>query len=156
MSYSHRDRDWFQRLRPLLEFDQLPTRTVHAWHDNELHAGDRWDDEIRTELEAMDVFVCLLSYNFKSSTYIKTVEQPAAFKREKLKKTIIIPLLLIKMDDRDIQDYKPFNPLPAWGKSWLCYKEEGGELDMALKPIRTGLLDAVERVLRPSRRKSVT
>lgn len=149
VSYSHLDREWFQKLRPLLIFDNHPTRLAHVWHDNELKAGDRWDKEIREELERMDIFVCLLSYNFRASGYIQTVEKPAALRREKQKpqKTVIVPLQLIKMDPRDMEDFKHFNPLPEWGKSWLCFSENGGDLQAALKPIRTGLLDAVERVM---------
>jgi hypothetical protein len=153
ISYSHLDREWFQRLRPLLVFDDHPTRLAHVWHDNELKAGDRWDKEIRNALAGMDVFVCLLSYNFRASAYIRDIEKPAALKREKQKKTIILPLQLIKMDDRDMEDFKPFNPLPEWGKSWYCYRDPAGEYHAASKPIRTGLLDAVERVIksRPSK-----
>jgi hypothetical protein len=145
VSYSHEDRDWFKRLRPLLVFDRQPTQLAYVWHDNELKAGDRWDGEIRKELEVMDVFLCLLSYNFRASGYIRSVEKPAALKREKQGKTIIVPLILNKMDDRDIEEFKPFNPLPEWGKSWLCYKAEG-DLSLAHKPIRTGLLDVVEKI----------
>lgn len=153
VSYSHLDRKWFQKLRPLLVFDRHPTRLAHVWHDNELVAGDRWDSEIRSELEQMDIFLCLLSYNFRASRYIQEVEAPVALKREKQKpkKTIIVPLQLIKMDPRDMEKFKPFNPLPEWGKSWLCYKENGGDLQLALQPIRTGLLNAVERVIESRR-----
>jgi hypothetical protein len=35
--------------------------------------------------------------------------------------------------------------LPAWGKSWLRYKSDG-DLRLAHKPIRTGLLDVIEKV----------
>jgi hypothetical protein len=146
VSYSHLDREWFGKLRPLLKFN-TPTRLAHVWHDHELRAGDRWDDEIRKELEQMDVFLCLLSNHFLASDYIIQVEVKAAFKREKLGHTIIVPLLLCDMDERDIGEFKPFNPLPAWGRSWRSYERtNGGHTMDAHKPIRTGLLDVLEKV----------
>jgi hypothetical protein len=93
----------------------------------------------------MDVFVCLVSYYFRASRYISEVEKLAALEREKQRKTVIVPLFLTQMDDRDVDEFKPFNPLPAWGKSWLCYKTDG-DLRLAHKPIRTGLLDVIEKI----------
>ncbi len=90
----------------------------------------------------MDVFVCLLSYPFLASSYIREVEKPLALAREKQRKTVIVPLFLNKMDERDIKDFKPFHPLPEFGKSLLCYEN----VRLAHKPIRTGLLDALEKV----------
>ena len=69
-----------------------------------------------------------------------------ARRREREKKTFIVPLLICDMDDRDIRHLKPFNPLPAWGRSWRSYESNGGNTMDAHKPIRTGLLDVVEKV----------
>jgi TIR domain/C-terminal of Roc, COR, domain len=114
VSYSHLDREWFAKLQPLLKF-RLSVVTASVWPDHELKAGDRWHDEIRAELDRMDVFLCLVSNHFLASDYITKVEMAAAFNREKAGKTTIVPLLLCDMDERDIQHLKPFNPLPALG-----------------------------------------
>jgi TIR domain len=145
VSYSHQDYRWFKRLQPLLIFDGHPTLLAYAWHDNELKAGDRWDDEIRGELAQMEVFVCLLSNHFTSSRYISDVEKPTALEREKERKTVIVPVLVTPMDDRDVAEFKRFNPLPAYGKSWLSYRNSM----LAHKPIRTGLLDVIEKLNAP-------
>jgi TIR domain len=145
VSYSHLDREWFSKLRPLLKF-QAPIATAHVWHDHELKPGDRWDDEIQAELSQMDVFLCLVSNHFLASDYITDVELETALAREKAKKTIIVPLILCDMDERDIAHLKPFNPLPAWGRSWRSYEMNGGHTIDAHKPIRTGLLDVIEKV----------
>lgn len=144
VSYSHLDGEWFKNLRPLLKFRD-PTQLVHDWHDHELKAGDRWDDEIRAALQQMDIFLCLVSSHFLASEYINNVEMKAALKREKAGQTIIVPLLICDMDHRDIKHLKPFNPLPAWGRSWRSYEQNGHTMD-AHKPIRTGLLDVIEKV----------
>lgn len=145
VSYSHLDREWFGKLRPLLKFKD-PIQTAYVWHDHELKAGDRWDKEIRDELQRMDVFLCLVSNHFLGSDYIADVEMKTALAREKTRKTIIVPLIICDMDERDIQHLKPFNPLPAWGRSWRSFEMNGGHTMDAHKPIRTGLLDVIEKV----------
>ena len=145
VSYSHLDMEWFGKLRPLLNFKALTT-TVHVWHDHELKAGDLWDKEIRGELDQMDVFLCLVSNHFLASDYISNVEMKIALQREKAHKTIIVPLILCDMDERDIIHLKQFNPLPVWGSSWRSYEMNGGHTMDAHKPIRTGLLDVIEKV----------
>ena len=145
VSYSHLDREWFEKLQPLLKFRDLTT-TAHVWHDHELTAGDRWDKEIRNELERMDIFLCLVSSHFLASDYIKKVEMKTALAREKAGKTIIVPLILSDMDERDIKRLKRFNPLPVWGRSWRSYERKDGHTMDAHKPIRTGLLDVIEKV----------
>ena len=144
VSYSHVDKDWFAKLRPLLKFNR-PADVVHAWHDQELQAGDRWEKEIRAELAQMDIFLCLVSYNFLASSFISDVEMKDAMKREKQDETIILPLYICDMEDRDIKHLKPFNPLPEWGRSWRSYEIGGGHTMDAHKPIRTGLWEAIEK-----------
>ena len=143
VSYSHVNKDWFAKLRPLLKFN-LPTNVVHMWHDQELKAGDRWEKEIKAELAQMDIFLCLVSYHFLASDFIRDVEMKEATKREKQGKTIIVPLFICDMVERDIEHLKPFNPLPAWGRSWLSYEQDGDTMN-AHKPIRTGLWEAIDK-----------
>ena len=38
VSYSHLDRDWFGKLRPLLKFND-PMQTAYVWRDHELTGG---------------------------------------------------------------------------------------------------------------------
>jgi len=145
VSYSHLDRDWFGKLSPLLKFD-LPLHVAYVWHDQELKAGDRWEKIIRGELEKMDIFLCLISYQFKASDFIRKVEVRKALQREKTKKTVIVPLLICDMSERDIKKFKPFNPLPAWGRSWRSYEQNGGATMDAHRPIRDGLWQAIDKV----------
>ena len=52
-----------------------------------------WDDEIKRQLEAADVFVCLLSMSFLDSDYINNVEAKRAYQRLKREGTLIVPVL---------------------------------------------------------------
>ena len=146
VSYSHMDKDWFAKLRPLLKFTP-PAKVAHVWHDQELKAGDRWEKEIRAELAQMDIFLCMVSYHFLASDFINDVEMKEAIKREQQGKTIIVPLLICDMAEKDIEHLKPFNPLPAWGRSWRSYERGDGHTMDAHKPIRTGLWDAIGKVV---------
>ena len=146
VSYSHQDREWFGKLRPLLKF-KPPIQEVHVWHDQELKAGDRWEKEIKEELGKMDVFLCLVSYFFLESDFIEEIEMKQALQREKKRETIIVPLFICDMDERDVENLKPFNPLPAWGHSWRSYEQNGGHTMDAHKPIRAGLWQAIEKAI---------
>ena len=145
VSYSHLDRKWFRALAPLLKF-RSPTQTGQPWHDNELKAGNMWHAQILKELDRMDIFLCLVSYNLLASEYVQEVEMPLALARQQTGKTIIIPLMLFEMDRRDIPELIQFNPLPAWGRSWRSFEKHDGDTMDAHKLIRTGLLDAIETV----------
>ena len=71
VSYSHENAAWCKRLLPVLRV-KANVDTLQPWHDTELKAGDRWDKEIRAELERMDIFLCLVSYQFLASGTSRT------------------------------------------------------------------------------------
>jgi hypothetical protein len=101
----------------------------------------------------MDVFVCLLSYEFLASEYIMKVELSQALQRQKKGEVEVIPVMLYPVDlKRECAELHGFNPLPAWGKCWRDYEQDNGHYQDAHKPIREGLWQAVEKVR--SRRKS--
>ncbi len=147
VSYSHLNSVWFGKLRPLLKFRTPSANVAHVWHDQELKAGDRWDDDIRAALKVMDIFVCLVSYEFLDSGYIMDVELKEALAREKKKEVEIVPILLYDVNlEKDCQELHEFNPLPAWGKCWRDYEKGGGHYQDAHQPIRDGLRQAIEKV----------
>lgn len=146
VSYAHENAAWFGKLRPLLHFP-THTKVAHVWHDQELKAGDRWDPEIRRALDDMDVFVCLVSYEFLASGYIREVELPRALERTNRGEVEVVPILLYDVDLAcQCEELHGFNPLPAWGKCWRDYEKDGGHYQDAHKPIREGLWQAIEKV----------
>ena len=146
VSYSHINAAWFDRLRPVLKFGRCRDKAF-AWNDQEMKAGDRWDKEIREALERMDVFVCLVSFEFLGSRYIEDVELKRALAREKKHEIEIVPIVLYPMDlKEECPKLNAFNPLPSWGKCWLDYETESGHYQTAHKPIREGLRQAIDKV----------
>lgn len=147
VSYSHQNAVWFAKLRPLLKFRSPSAKVAHVWHDQKLTAGERWDDEIRAALNCMDVFVCLVSYEFLDSDYIIDVEVSSALARRKKGEVEIVPVLLYDVNlEEDFPDLSAFNPLPAWNKCWRDYEHDGGHYQDAHKSIRNGLRQAIDRV----------
>lgn len=147
VSYSHHDSIWLDRLRPLLQFDKSREK-AYPWNDQEMKTGDRWDKEIKAALDRMDVFVCLVTTEFLTSGYIRDIELPRAFEREKNGEIEIVPIVIyrnIRLED-ECPGLRDFNPLPAWGKCWRDYKVQQGDYRDAHGLIRAGLRQAIEKV----------
>jgi hypothetical protein len=147
VSYSHRNAVWLDRLQPLLKFDHCQDK-AYPWDDQKMHAGDRWDKQIRGALERMHVFVCLVSIEFLASGYIRSVELPRALERAKGKEIELVPIVIYPNVDikAECDELILFNPLPAWGKCWRDYQVEPGDYGDAHGLIRAGLRQAVGKI----------
>jgi hypothetical protein len=144
VSYSHENAVWCKRLLPVLRV-KAHVDTLQPWHDTELKAGDRWDKDIRADLEMMDIFLCLVSYEFLASDYIQEVELPRAKARHENGEIEVVPLVLYRLDlERDCEFLHQLNPLPEWGKCWRDFEKEGDWHD-ALFPIGNGVKQAIEK-----------
>jgi hypothetical protein len=144
VSYSHENAAWCKRLQPVLKV-KANVDAVQPWHDTELKAGDRWDKEIRVELDRMDIFLCLVSFQFLASGYIPSVKLPRAKARHKNGEIEVVPVVLYPMNlKHDCEFLYQLNPLPAWDKSWRDLEKDGDWND-ALHPIGEGVKQAVEK-----------
>jgi hypothetical protein len=145
VSYSHENAAWCKRLLPVLKV-KANVETLEPWHDTELKAGDRWDKEIRTELEQMHIFLCLVSYDFLASDCIQNVELKTAKARLKNGEIEVVPVVLYPMDlKNDCEFLYQLNPLPAWNKSWREFEMAGGDWRDALYPIGNGIKQAIDK-----------
>jgi hypothetical protein len=150
ISYSHRDKVWMERLAPLLDGfqydDRMASRSLqylHAWHDKELTAGNRWDDEIKHELAEMDIFVPLVSAHFFASWYIQNVELHCA--KERSGKILVVPVLLYDVNLRARCTFlHGFNTFPAADRWWSSYPDPCD----AHRPIDDGLWAAIDEALK--------
>jgi hypothetical protein len=153
VSYSHLDAVWLDRLRPLLQFEHCQDKAYH-WDDQKMRAGDRWDREIKAALERMHVFVCLVSTEFLTSGYIRSVELPRALQREKGKEVQIVPIVIYRNVplEQECRELVDFNPLPTWGKCWRDFEGEHGDYGDAHGLIRAGLRQAIAKFSDPRTR----
>lgn len=80
ISYSHRDREWLDRLKIHLA-PYLRGEGLHLWDDTRIKAGASWAAEIDKELSEARAAVLLVSSDFLASEYVNSVELPKILAR---------------------------------------------------------------------------
>jgi hypothetical protein len=56
VSYSHKDSDWLEFIRPYIA--PLGVGGPDVWDDHSIQPGDVWGDEIANAIDAADFFAC--------------------------------------------------------------------------------------------------
>lgn len=86
ISYSHKDKEWLNRLCVSLKAS-LGDSEIIAWDDRSIEKGRRWDEEIREAIADSCLAILLVTDDFLASDYITQSELPlimAAAKEGKL------------------------------------------------------------------------
>ncbi|MHC4236602.1 MAG: toll/interleukin-1 receptor domain-containing protein [Planctomycetota bacterium] len=98
VSYSHHDRRWVARDSPdnLIPFlaDSLRRHGVDFWYDHALIAGDRFQQEIESQIDRADLAILLVSQHFFNSDFIREVELPLIEARADAGELTVIPVLV--------------------------------------------------------------
>jgi hypothetical protein len=93
VSYSHVDAklkaDLIKHLTPLKRLGIIST-----WNDQEIKAGDEWENAITTKLVKADLVLLLISADFIASEYCYTKELTSVLDRHKAKKAMVVPVIL--------------------------------------------------------------
>lgn len=78
ISYAHADRAWYDRLRPHIDSAVRANAGAECriFSDQNIQAGEAWDDRIRGEIRDADLMILLGTAAFVSSKYISTTELP--------------------------------------------------------------------------------
>lgn len=94
VSYAHEDEEHRETLRrhlaPLCKWSQR----ADVWHDGLLTSASEWDAEIRASLEKADVVIFLVSDYLLDSDYVRTVEVPRAFERQRDNECRVVSVLV--------------------------------------------------------------
>ena len=108
--YAHADRTMFHEVRKQLA--ALETAfPITFWDDPSLRGGDLWDEVIKAEVAAADLFLLLFSPDWFSSTYIQRTELPAILRRSENSGAPIVPVIL--RDCRWKARYGKFQAIPT-------------------------------------------
>ena len=143
VSYSREDKraeQLFRKNLMVLESDGYVT----FWADPNIQADMEWRPEIDRELEAMDIFIGLVTTNFLASKFIQRVELRHALKRRTQND---VALWLVLVDDRRIGntvlgDYQLLKP---GGKAVTEHRSMRAGFDLVEKQIHELIVRPLER-----------
>ena len=136
ISYSHRDKDWLERintaLKPLV-FNDI----IVAWDDQSIAAGSNWLDEINRAIVSARIAVLLVSQNFLASSFIHRKELPDMLKRRDEGMGFFwVPI------EKTLYKFTPLKDIQsAWDPERPLAALDGAELAEALTGIATKLAE---------------
>ncbi len=131
VSYSHKDeveKDALLKHLNILERIGL----VDVWNDDQIGAGEAWEDKINQAIERADVAILLISANFLTSDFILNKEVPKLLDRRQREGLIIFPIISTACAWKSVEwltkiNVRPKNGKPVWG--------EGRQIDQDLAAI---------------------
>ncbi len=115
ISYSHKDEEWKDRLRPHLEMLELEDR-IRIWDDRKINPGRDWFDEIKGIMDRAAVSVCLISADYLASNFCTKEEIPYLLERRKDAGMELILILLRPCAWKTVSWLKALQMLPRDGK----------------------------------------
>lgn len=93
VSYSHRDREWLDRLKVHLRPLERDNALV-VWDDTKIAPGSRWRTEIEAALAEAKVAVLLISADFLASDFVASSEIPSLLLAARNDGAVILPLIV--------------------------------------------------------------
>ncbi len=122
LSYAQEDKSSIDELNKHLS-SLRRNEKVNTWSDNEIIAGQEWDNSIKKELEAADIILLCVSPDFLDvkKKYIWDIEVEKAMERHNKNGAIVIPIIL-RYCIWTNETFSKINALPRKGKpisSWM-------------------------------------
>jgi hypothetical protein len=140
VSYSHKDRQWLDRLRVHLTPLEREGK-LELWDDTKIMAGSDWRREIEDALNAAKVAIILISADFLASEFVASNELPPLLDAAKKRGTVIIPLQVSASrfsSTKSLSELQSVNPPERPLKSLSENEQERVLVDLS---------DQVERIL---------
>ena len=122
---------------------------IETWHDRLISAGQEWAGEIKAELEAADIILCLVSAGFLASPYCQDKELKRALERHGAGEALVIPVIL-KPSDWSSSALGPLQALPANAKPVTKWSNRDEAFTSVAQGIRQAARKLAERPARSS------
>jgi TIR domain len=146
ISYSHKDRDWLDKLQIVLK-PLIRKGTISIWDDTQVQAGDQWRNQIAEALGNARVAVLLVSPDFLASDFIADHELPPLLRGAQDGGLRILWVLIrdCLFSETEIADYQAAHDL-----SRALAKLTSAEVDTALVEIAKKIKAAFTAQPKPS------
>lgn len=141
ISYSHKDKEWLDRIQICLKMLKLEGIEIDVWDDTQIKAGDKWRDEITKALEEAKIAILLISMDYLASDFIVENELPPLLEAAEKDGARIIPLLIRPSRftrNKELSQFQAFND-PNKPLSMLSEAEQD--------EVRVRLANEIERLL---------
>ena len=125
-SYAHEDEPLRDELAGHLKIMER-RGVIRPWHDRCLTPGQKWGNEINTQLATADLVLLLVSADFIKSDYIWSHELDVAMRRHERGEASVVPVMLRAVDIVDAPfaalqglptDLKPVTSWPNRDEAW--------------------------------------
>ena len=126
ISYSRKDKDYVDELRPHLKLLRNTTK-IKWWDDSQIEAGEEWNNAIQGALARAKVTVLMVSANFFASDYVWREELPKMLGAAKDEGATILwlPISACAYEDTEIANYQAVtDPKPPLAKRSAADRDE--------------------------------
>lgn len=141
VSYAHDDERQLKRLDLMLDVLEQQHHLA-SWRDTRLIAGDEWDEEIRSRLEDMDIFLFIASQTSLVRPYIKDPELKRAKERREAGE---IEIVSVKLEPCACDDDPYLGKLQRLASSYKSIAETRLRSE-AWEQVRKDLLPVIQRI----------
>lgn len=141
-SYAHADEEFKVLLDKHLASLKRES-SVRSWHDRMIDAGEKWEVEIRSHLDASDVILLLISADFLASSYCFDIEMTHAIERHNRGDACVIPIIVRPCEWHNTP-FAMLQALPKDGRAVTSWTDR----DDAYTDIARGIRKAVLKLLR--------